>query len=78
MSEHPVNPAAGLFGKAKPAAPSAVAQAPKKDLKTLVGEWAATLTPSNAPPAAQKGQLAWVRETKVKELLETLAKAGIR
>ena len=63
---------------ATPAAPSAVAQATKKDLKTLVGEWVATLTPSNGPPAAQKGQLAWVRETKVPELLETLAKAGIR
>lgn len=58
------------------AAPSAVAQAPR--LKTLVGEWAATLIPANAPPAAQRGALAWVREEKVQELLAMLEKAGIR
>lgn len=59
------------------AAPSAVAQN-RKDLKTLVGEWAATLLPGNAPPPASMGPLAWVRTEKVPELLAILQKAGVK
>jgi hypothetical protein len=43
-----------------------------------VQDWAKSLTPQNAPKAADKGPLAWVREKKVGELLAALAKEGYK
>lgn len=46
--------------------------APKSGVEEIIRAWAADLTPRHAPPQAAKGPLAWVRETKVPELLELL------
>lgn len=44
----------------------------KKTAADVIKEWAAGLTPQNAPGIHEKGPLAWVREVKVPELLEQL------
>lgn len=55
---------------------------PKESFKPLVSglvkDWAATLTPQNAPKQAVLGPLAWVRGEKVAELLQILEKAGYK
>jgi hypothetical protein len=53
-----------------------VSKGPSK-AEEILAKWAAGLTPSAAPKPADKGPLAWVRETKVPELLAELKKAGV-
>lgn len=48
----------------------------RRSVAEVIAEWAAGLTPRLAPPQAEKGPLAWVRETKAKELIALLAKEG--
>lgn len=51
----------------------------RKELRSvthIVREWAATLTPKNAPDPKELGPLAWVRGMKAEELILLLTKAG--
>lgn len=78
----------GLVGASPPAAPKPVGPAAipaspptssaRKPLAEIVLAWAADLNPAHAPPVGQKGPLAWVRGTKVPELLALLEKEGYR
>jgi len=46
--------------------------APRPTVKSVVEAWAAGLIAKNAPSPNEKGPLAWVRESKVPELIELL------
>jgi hypothetical protein len=51
---------------------SKLVPAPRPTVKSVVEAWAAGLIPANAPGTHEKGPLAWVRESKVPELIELL------
>lgn len=60
------------------ATPGAKLAAGKPSIETIVRSWAESLSPQNAPHQKDMGHLAWVRNTRVQELLNELAKHGYR
>ncbi len=50
----------------------------RRTVQEVVADWAADLTPLNAPDQAVMGPLAWVRNCKVQELVAALSKEGIK
>jgi hypothetical protein len=57
---------------------SAVKPAAKPSLADLINHWAAGCTAAFAPKPSEVSALAWMRNTKVPELIAALAKAGYK